>query len=197
MKNIFLILILAPLLISCSEGYKKIDGKWAYVSRDEAVGKRVKFLDSDNQTFKVLQNKEFAFDKNNVYLSGVIIENAKSSSFVVLENGYSADKNNVFLDYETVIDADPRTFKIIDFPYAKDDKKIYCGTLPLLTSNIDEFIVVKSGSMKINELTSSFIKLNPEYSWIDTTRYKSIVHGEGIGRTRNQQFDGYKKVSHE
>ncbi|MDY0088894.1 MAG: DKNYY domain-containing protein [Flavobacteriaceae bacterium] len=191
MKQAFYILILT--LVSCSEGYQKIDGKWAYVSYEEAVGKRINYLDADNETFTILKNKEFATDKNNVYFVGGKIENAEPSSFVVLENGYSADKNNVFLDYETVIEADPKTFKLLDFPYAKDNKKIYCGTLPLLTSDINGFIVVKSGSIKTNELTTSFIKFNPEYAWIDTIKYKGVVYGEGIGKTNNEQFNGYKK----
>ncbi len=193
MRNLLFILTLTLTLIGCSEGYKEIDGKWAYVSYDEAVGKRVNYLDVDNETFKVLKKEEFAIDKNNVYFIGKKIENAEPSSFVVLENGYSADKSNVFLDYETVIGADPKTFKLLDFPYAKDNKTIYCGTLPLLTTDINRFIVVKSGSMKINELTSNFIKFNPDYAWIDTLKYKGVIYGEGIGKTQTEEFDGYKK----
>jgi len=194
MKNIFFILTLTLILVSCSRGYKKIDGKWAFVTYDEAVGKRVKYLDVDNETFKVLENKDYAIDKNNVYSWGEIIKNADPNSFHFLDNGYSADKNNVFLDDVMVINADPKTFKILEFPYSKDSKKIYCGTLPLLTSDISGFVVVKKGSMRIGALTSSFIKSNPEYAWIDTIKYDGVVYGEGIGKTKNEQFNGYKKI---
>lgn len=194
MRSMFFILTLTLTLVSCSEGYKKIDGKWAYVSYDEAVGKRVNYLDVDNKTFKVLKNKEFASDKNNVYLVGGIIKNAEPKSFHVLDNRYSSDEDNVFLDYETVINADPETFKILDFPYSKDNKRIYCGTLPLLTSDIENFVVVESGSTKTNELTSNFIKSNPEYAWIDTIKYKGVIYGNGKGNTKNETFDGYKKI---
>lgn len=179
--------------MSCSKGYKKIDGKWTYVSYDEAVGKRVKYLNVDYETFKILKNKDFATDKDNVYLFGSKIENADPKSFCVLDNGYSADKTNVFLDYETVIDADPNTFKMLNFPYSKDHKKIYCGTLPLMTSDIESFVVVEAGSMKTNEMTSNFIKFNPEYSWIDTLSYRGVVYGEGKGKTKYETFEGFKK----
>lgn len=193
MKNILFILTLNLTLVSCSKGYKKIDGKWAYVSYDEGAGKRVNYLNVDNETFSILKNKDFATDKNNVFRMGGIIDNADPQSFYVLDKGYSADKNNVFLDFETVIDADPKTFKLLDFPYSKDNKKIYCGTLPLLTSDIEGFVVVESGTMKTNEMTSNFIKFNPEYSWIDTLKYSGVVYGQGLGRTKNETFDGYKK----
>lgn len=193
MRNIFFILTLTLTLVSCTVSYQKIDGKWAYVSYDEAVGKRVEYLDADNQSFKVLKEGEFATDKNNVYFLSGKIKNAEPNSFVVLGNDYSKDKNNVFFGSDTVIGADPKTFKVLDFPYAKDDKKIYCGTLPLLTSDIDEFVVVKSGTMKGRTLTSYFIESNPEYAWIDTTKYEFVAYGEGTGKTKNEQFDGYKK----
>lgn len=204
MKKIFLILTLAITLTSCSQnyqkiaeigdkGYQKIDGRWAYVSYDEGVGKRVNYLDADNQSFKILKKGEFATDKNNAYFLDSKIKNAEPSSFIVLGNGYSADKNNVFFEFDTVIEANPKTFKLLDFPYAKDDKKVYCGTLPLLTSDIDGFAVVKSGTMKNRTLTSYFIESNPEYAWIDTTKYEFVAYGEWTGKTKNEQFDGYKK----
>jgi hypothetical protein len=193
MRNLFFILTFTLTLVSCSEGYEKIDGKWTYVSYDEAVGKRVNYLNADNETFKVLTNKEFAIDKDNVYLVGGIIKNADPKSFYIIGNSYSADKDNVFLDYETVINADPKTFKILDFPYSKDDKKIYCGTLPLSTSDIENFVVTESSSMKTNELTTNFIKFNPEYNWIDTIKYNGVVYGMGKGKTKNETFEGYRK----
>lgn len=193
MKQIIFLLIVFLTFTSCSSGYKKVDGKWAYVSSDEADLKRVNYLPVDNATFKLLKDTDYAVDKDNVYLLGGIIKNADPRTFKTLENGYSADSFNVFLDNETLIDADPNTFKILDFPYSQDAKKVYCGTLPLLTSDIEEFVVTESGSMKTIELTSNFIKFNPEYSWIDTTKYKGVIYGEGNGQTQNEIFDGYKK----
>jgi hypothetical protein len=180
-------------LIGCSKGYEKTDGKWTYVSHDEGAGKRVKYLNVDNATFKILENKDYAKDKNHVYLNGEQIRNADPKTFHYLSEDYSADKNNVFLDLETIINADPKTFKILDFPYSKDSKKIYCGTLPLMTSDIENFIVIKPGSMKNTELTASFINLNPKYSWIDTLKFSGVIYGDGEGRTKREKFDGYEK----
>ena len=187
------ILGISFLLFSCSKGYEKIDEKWTYVSHDEGAGKRVKYLNVDNASFKILENKDFAMDKNHVFLNGKQITNADPKTFHVLSKGYSADQYNVFLDCETIINADPETFKILEFPYSKDVKKIYCGTLPLMTSDIENFVVITSGSMKTNELTSSFIKLNPKYSWIDTLKFSGVIYGDGQGKTRHENFDGYEK----
>jgi len=185
---------LTVFLIGCSEGYKKVDGKWAYVSYDEGVGKRVTYMDVDQATFETLDNKGYAKDKNNVFLTSGKIDNANPETFHVIGNGYAADNKNVYLDRETLIDAEPMTFEQLDFPYSRDNKNVFCGTLPLDISNLESFKVTKSSSSKSTVLTTHFIELNPEYSFIDSIRYKGIIYGYGTAKTDNEKFDGYKKI---
>ena len=193
MKRIVVLLIVNILLISCSKGYTKIKEKWVYKSFDEAAGVRIKDINADNATFQILKNDNYAKDKSYVYYNGVIIENANPKYFSVLDNGYSKDGNNVFFQNETLIDSNPQSFQILEFPYSKDHQKIYCGTIPLLTSDIENFIVQKPGSITTTEMTINFIRDNPEYAKIDTVKYKAVVYGDGIAKTKTETFYGYKK----
>ncbi len=57
--------------ISCRPGYQKEGDNWTWVSYDEGAGKRITKIDSvDNESFRILPNKEYAKDKNQVYLNG-------------------------------------------------------------------------------------------------------------------------------
>ncbi len=159
------------LLIGCSEGYKKVDGRWAYVSYDEGVGKRVKHLNVDETTFGILRNKDYAKDKDNVFLTYGVIDNADPQSFYVIGNGYAADKTNVYLDRQTLINANPKSFEQLGFPYSRDSKNVFCGTITLDISDKESFRVIESTRSKVTVLTTHFIQLNPEYSFIDTVKY--------------------------
>ena len=152
-KSYFIITIAFFLLISCNSGYTKKEGKWVWISYDEAAGKRVNEIDKhDFETFKILGDENYAKDKNSVFYIGRIIKNADPKSFEVLNNGYSKDLNNVFLDNETIIFADPKSFEQLEFPYSKDKNNIFCGTLPLeITANeVSEFIVTNENELMSN-----------------------------------------------
>lgn len=181
-------------LIGCSSGYEKIDGKWTYVSYDEAAGKRIKELEVDNESFVVLENETYAKDRNNVYLKGGQIKNADPKTFEIVDHGYSKDKNYVYIDYYKIYKADPKTFELVKFPYSKDKNTIYCGTLPLETDEIDNFEIISTSGMKSIILTEHFIETNPEYSEINPEVYHGIVLGNGELRTRNETFKGHRKI---
>src|SRR5882724_10221466 len=79
-------LILLPLfcilLTGCSAGYKKENGKWAWVSWDEAVGRRVVFVEgAESSSFRVLRDSEYGADRNAVYHRNVRITNAEPAGF--------------------------------------------------------------------------------------------------------------------
>src|SRR6185503_5121047 len=69
MKHLLISLPLISILFTgCGQGYKKENGRWAWVSWDEAVGRRVQFIDgADNGSFRVLSDKEYAADQKSVY----------------------------------------------------------------------------------------------------------------------------------
>lgn len=67
LRNVFYFFITA-FLSSCKSGYVRENGQWVWISYDESVGRRVTMIDSvDNETFKVLKNKNYAVDKNSVF----------------------------------------------------------------------------------------------------------------------------------
>ena len=192
--QILFFVTLTLLLTACSPGFEKVDGKWAYVSYDEAVGKRVRYIEADDATFTILRNKQYAKDKDHVFLKTNIIAHADPATFYLIGKGYAADNTNVYLDSYTMIGADPKTFKRLSFPYSRDAGKVFCGTLPLDIDDIESFKVTKSSSAKSMVPTDLFIETNPEYAGIDTAKYPLVLYGFGKAKTRSEEFDGFKKI---
>jgi len=152
-------------------------------------------LGADEETFKVLNNREYAKDKNNAYYEGRIIAGADGGTFDLLKGGpYAKDKNHVYLLDTIVINADPNSFTRIEYPYAKDKKGIYCGTLPMNVDNIEEFEVIQSGHGYISEDKDFFIKANQEYSYLKDFPVDGVIYSfGGKAKTRTEYFEGYKK----
>ena len=205
MKSIKPLLIITSvfvLLTACNSGYNKQDGKWVWISYNESNGKSVIEIDKhDFETFTVLDNEDYARDKNSVFYIGKTINSADPKTFEVLSNGYSKDINNVFLDVEKVIFADPKSFEKLKFPYSRDDNHVFCGTLPLKIekNEVNEFIVVNDNelmsSSKTTFLLSHFIEVYPQYSWLDTLNINGVIVGEwAMGKTKERKFKGFKEV---
>ena len=202
-RNVIKIMIicLSFLVVSCNSGYQKNKDKWTWVSYDEAVGKREGIIkDVDFETFIVLDDKKYAKDKNNVYYNGEIIEYADPNTFRVLDNnGYSKDSINVFLDWTKILFGNPKTFTLLEFPYSKDSERIFCGTLPLNIdkNEVSEFKVTNENEsisgMKSTIILSEFIRLNPEYEWIDSLEVKEVIIVEwATGKTNKKKVKGFK-----
>ncbi len=194
-KYLFLLsLSIILILTSCNSGYQKENGKWTWISYNEAVGKKVKTIEkADTKTFVILKNTKYAKDKNFVFLEGRIIKFANPKTFKIINNGYSKDNKNVYLDCNIIINADPNTFQILGFPYSKDKKHIFCGNLPMNITNPNEFKVTRTVSGKTFTNKSFFIKQNPDYKWLDSVKTNIIITGGGSGQTKKEQFVGYRK----
>jgi hypothetical protein len=185
----------------CNTGYRKVDGKWSYVTWDEGNGYRTNPLGADDATFKVLNNAEYAKDKNNVYYQGRPIVGADADSFVLLKGGpYAKDKNHVYLLYVVVVNADPTSFKQIEYPYARDKKDIYCGTLPMNVTHMEEFEVIQPGEGYHIADKDDFIKRNKEYSYLKDYPGDTVItlddlmgRGSGKAKTKTEYFEGCKK----
>ena len=135
-NNLFWLLTLITL-ISCGEGYEKVEGQWTWVLHSEA-GKHMREIEIDNGTFEILDNKSYAKDKSSVFWRGVRIDKADPKTFkVISDNGYSKDKNYVFLDNDIVIFANPETFKVIDWPYSMDNERLFNGQLKFKDNDED------------------------------------------------------------
>ena len=167
-------LIIGTLLIlifsSCESGYQKDNGKWIWVSYDEAVGKRISPIDNyDAESFKILENKNYATDRILVFYIGRVIQDADPKSFEVINSrGYSKDENHVYLDDEKIVFANPKTFELLEFPYSKDDNNVFCGTIPMniQKKEVKEFKVTNENELmadgKSSILLSHFIEINSE-----------------------------------
>ena len=136
-----------PLLISifagCGSGYKKIDGKWAWV-RNDASEYKVHKMDVDQETFRVLKSKDYAVDKNHVYHGAGELEGVDPNSYEQFDGtAYAKDKNNAYFGNSIIVEADPATFKILDYPYARDAQHIFIGCLRMNVDSPDDFRVSK------------------------------------------------------
>jgi DKNYY family protein len=187
--------VILVFLSGCSTGYRKIDGKWSYVTWDEGHGYRTYPLGADEGTFEVLESGKYAKDKHKVYYQRYPISGADPASFVLL-NGkqYAKDKDHVYLLEYHVINADPSSFKEIAFPYARDKKNVYCGTVPLDVKNIEEFEVTQSASGYDITSKDDFIRRNKEYSFLRDTPVDTVVTGwGGKAKTKTEYFEGCNK----
>jgi hypothetical protein len=127
-----------------STGYKKINGKWSYVTWDTAAGTAVHDLKADNDTFLVLGVGEYAKDRRRVFYGSSDIEGADPATFELLDaKPYSKDKVNVYLFKHRIRGADPATFKVFASPYGRDASKAFCGTVPMDVDDIDSLQLAK------------------------------------------------------
>lgn len=185
--------IILLFISGCSVGYKKVDGKWLYVTWDEGQGNRTYPMNADDATFEVLEQGKYAKDKNKVYYQMDPIPGADPATFVFLKGGdYVKDKNHVYIRNYPVINADPQSFVEIEYPYAKDKKSIYCGTLPMMVKNIEEFEVIQGS--KNDFITSDedyFIQDNKEYSFLKDYPGNTVVTSwGGKAKTKTEYFHG-------
>jgi hypothetical protein len=182
------------ILSGCNTGYRKVDGKWSYVTWDEGNGYRTKPLGADDSTFKVLSNGEYAKDKDNVFYQGRPIVGADADSFVLLKGGpYANDKNRVYLLDTIIVEADPTSFKQIEYPYARDKKSIYCGTLRMNVKNAEEFEVIQAGHGYIMATKDSFIERTKEYSYLKDQPVEDVIYAfGGKAKTKTEYFEGCK-----
>ena len=182
-------------LISCGEGYEKVEGQWTWVLHSEA-GKHMREIEIDNGTFEILDNKSYAKDKSSVFWRGVRIDKADPKTFkVISDNGYSKDKNYVFLDNDIVIFANPETFKVIDWPYSMDKERLFNGNLPIEVKDLINFKITKPSGARTSTLKSYFIKSNPDYNWLDTLDTQGIIYGEHAeAETSNEKIKGFRKI---
>ena len=193
-NNLFWLLTLITL-ISCGEGYEKVEGQWTWVLHSEA-GKHMREIEIDNGTFEILDNKSYAKDKSSVFWRGVRIDKADPKTFkVISDNGYSKDKNYVFLDNDIVIFANPETFKVIDWPYSMDNERLFNGNLPIEVKDLTNFKITKPSGARTSTLKSYFINSNPDYNWLDTLDVQGIIYGEHAeSETGNGKIKGFRKI---
>jgi hypothetical protein len=197
---IFLILSLAFLgLSSCTNGYARSLASWDYVTINEGNGKSDTFVSGDLNKFRVLENRKFAVDSENVYFEGRRILGADPSSFhLVGKFGIAIDSRNVYVERSKVEIADVSSFEMLGGPYWKDKKRVFCGNLPLIGANPTNFKVIETenGPRWTYQLRDFFIKENPQYqSIVSLLPEDVIITGYGIAESGSTRYSGITIVS--
>ncbi|MEL1241341.1 DKNYY domain-containing protein [Flavobacterium flavipallidum] len=130
------IYILIIVLLSSCKDYTKKDGK-VYLRYLNAARFGLQYAEikkADYESFEVIEhnlNINLAKDKNHVFVSTNIINNADPKTFKQIKKYYWKDKNHVFLLQFRAVDseiksADPKTFIVIDdLLWAKDKNYVY------------------------------------------------------------------------
>lgn len=186
-------LLIASILMSCQNGYENIEGNWYYVTFDEGAGKREDKLVVHSPSFEVLENSNYAKDKNKVFFQGRIIRNADSKSFKVIKNSnYSKDKNNVYIFWYKIPFADPETFTIYGFPYSKDKNRVFCGNISINLNEVESFELLSYTGYSVMD-TSVFYRRysNIILENIDT---KVIVYSDAIALINGKKYKGIELI---
>lgn len=192
-KLICLFFILS-ILNSCQNGYEKIDDKWYYVTINEGSGITKEKLIVDKNTFEILENSDYAKDKDSVYFKGSIIEGAHSNSFKTIGNStYSLDKNNVYIFWYLIPDADVNTFEILEFPYAKDKRRLYCGNLSINFNKIYSFDLLENNGY--STFDSSIFKIDyPKLYNKIKLKSKAVVYGDAAALINGKKYKGLEPL---
>ena len=112
---------------------------------NEGVGRMVLVVDNADQTSFTPINRDYAKDKNHVFVWNRIIEGADPITFVYLGNDYSKDNHRVFFQAKEIKSADPNTFQIIEYGWSKDKNDAYCGSQPLKVVDVASFKILHIG----------------------------------------------------
>lgn len=197
---VVLIVFIAMMLPGCGgsigNGYRKVDGKWSYVSWSTASGQEVKPLGAD-ESLRVLENPDYAKDQAKVFYLGEELRDADADTFVIDDHPhYAMDKNYVYLFGHRVTGADPETFEVINAPYARDAQRAYCGTIPMNVVNLDNFEVVSvdgTWSTVIEPLTVIHL-FGEEFAALEVTPENPAVTADGWARDGQYWYAGPSRV---
>ena len=139
------LLFICTFSAGCTEGYKRENGRWLWVSWDEAAGKRVVIIDTiDAANFHPLSDPAYAADNNCVYHRSMIIKNADPRTFRPIAKYYWRDAKRVFFVDSEIIGADPETFRPLSkYPWARDNHDVYTGTTAMHVQDISTFTLLQ------------------------------------------------------
>lgn len=195
LRNFFFLIVLPIKFLSCTSGYKKIDGKWYYVSYDEGNWADKLDLEVDHNSFKVLNDNRFGKDGTKVFFEGKRLEKANAPTFKLVGNDYSADNNSVYYKTYPLFGANPRAFKLLKFPYSQDNANVFCGNIPMKVDDIGQFRVMKKGTVTFIQPLEVFLLENKEYADLDSSICKFVIFADGEAETNTSKYKGFKKIN--
>jgi len=194
----FAVTLLCLLSIGCgTTGFTKVDGEWVYVSWNAGSGTSVHKLNADNDTFAVLEERDYAKDKYRVFYKWEEFPGADPASFQVLERAcFAKDKKNVYVMTYPIPGAESASFKVIRGPYSRDAVRVYCGTVPMETANVDGFEPLEcDGMWEITFDKGSFLfDFGESFSKLEISQDHPVVTGTGWGRDGKYYYHGPGRV---
>lgn len=181
----FLLLFIFPLMmLSCTIGYNKHDGKVYYDTWNEGSGHTSRLLkEADAESFEELKDG-YARDKNYAWLDGELLKGAKGKSFKVLTEGYATDGVHVYFDHYqqgktvTMNVRDIASFKVHTYYLAEDKYDYYWEGEALNVADKSSFVLC-------NE------KKDGDASW---GKDKQYVYFLGSGRIKIADYASFKPV---
>lgn len=109
------------------------------ITHEGNYGKLTELPDADAETFEVLEQKEYAKDKKNVYREGKIIEGADPDSFEVLENDFARDKDQGYFQSKAIPNSIGKDFKVLRWRFSTDGSEVFWELKPLGVTDIENF----------------------------------------------------------
>ena len=162
-KKLFIrlfIIIISIIFVACN-GYIVENGKVYYKSSNEAQGIVKRHLkNADASTFEILQNDDYARDKNFVFYQGNRVEGADPSTFEYVADLYAKDKNRAYYAGDSIESSSSNGFKIIDSYYSADNTDVYYTTKPLKVCSVSNFKIPSNDYINVQYLkeTAGFAK---------------------------------------
>ena len=197
-KQLIIILLTLPILISCKHGYKVEGDKVYYESWNEGSGQSKRIIDqADAKTFQELNfdcdcDFEFGRDKNQLFINGELIKYIDPNTFKFIGNYIFRDKDSAYffgfynnLNNCVIKDVNPDKIQLIKYPWSKADNILIHGGDPVKIDDIDEFHPIDNDWGKTKK---HIINNNRILYGADVETFKVISTFQGKDKKFNYEF---------
>lgn len=136
-------LLLLALAIGSCNGQQKKGVVYYEAHNGGGLGtSKILIPEADSATFRKLNAKDYAVDKNHVFWKAGVLEDADPKTFINLNNWYGKDKHFAYYLSQKIDGADGKTFEVFgNGPYSHDAKDCFFEIDKLDVPNVKEFKV--------------------------------------------------------
>ena len=138
-------LIFGILFLTSCGGYKIENDKVYYIQYNEAQGRVKREIGADKNTFRILDNENYAIDFTQVFYQGTLIDSADPKSFVPLSDYIAKDKNHGYYGGAIIETSDGKSFELIKDNFTRDKNDVYCDRKPLHSKHPKTFEILEIG----------------------------------------------------
>jgi len=174
--QLFVLIIISQLIISCDFGYKKDKNKVYYKYWNSGMGIETRTFQipkADYKTFEKLKfdcdcSFDFAKDKNHLYIDGYTYNNVDPKSFKFVGNYLFKDKDSAYFfgfynDFNdcSIKGIDINKIQLLEYPWAKSGNVLIHGKDTLILNDINDFVVVDKDWGKTKKSVIHWNKIVP------------------------------------